>query len=124
MIRKAASVVVVLCLSSASLHADATKLTVSATSATVYKSPSVASPVVGHANRGAALDVTREVGDWVKVERGGDVIPKVAEIVSDPEHPRGKEPYVYPTRCPVCGSPADSPDRKNRLIENTTRALR
>lgn len=46
------------------------------------------------------------VGDWVKVERGGDVIPKVAEIVSDPEHPRGKEPYVYPTRCPVCGNPA------------------
>jgi len=46
------------------------------------------------------------IGDWVKVERGGDVIPKVAEIVSDPEHPRGKEPYVYPTVCPVCGNPA------------------
>ena len=46
------------------------------------------------------------IGDWVKVERGGDVIPKVAEIVSDPEHPRGKEPFVYPTRCPVCGNPA------------------
>ena len=45
------------------------------------------------------------VGDWVKVERGGDVIPKVAEIVSDPEHPRGKEPYVYPTKCPVCRNP-------------------
>ena len=46
------------------------------------------------------------IGDWVKVERGGDVIPKVAEIVSDAEHPRGKEPYVYPTNCPVCGNPA------------------
>jgi DNA ligase (NAD+) len=46
------------------------------------------------------------IGDWVKVERGGDVIPKVAEIVSDPDHPRGKEPYVYPTVCPVCGNPA------------------
>jgi len=46
------------------------------------------------------------IGDWVKVERGGDVIPKVAEIVSDAEHPRGKEPYVYPTHCPVCGQPA------------------
>jgi DNA ligase (NAD+) len=46
------------------------------------------------------------IGDWVKVERGGDVIPKVAEIVSDPEHPRGREPYVYPTVCPVCGNPA------------------
>ena len=29
------------------------------------------------------------IGDWVKVERGGDVIPKVAEIVEDAEHPRG-----------------------------------
>ena len=46
------------------------------------------------------------IGDWVKVERGGDVIPKVAEIVSDPDHPRGKEPFVYPTHCPVCGNPA------------------
>jgi DNA ligase (NAD+) len=46
------------------------------------------------------------IGDWVKVERGGDVIPKVAEIVSGPDHPRGKEPFVYPTKCPVCGNPA------------------
>ena len=30
------------------------------------------------------------IGDWVKVERGGDVIPKVAEVVEDEEHPRGK----------------------------------
>ncbi len=70
MIRKAAAVVVVLCLSSASLHAQSTQstqLTVSATSASVYKSPSVGSPVLGHAQRGAALDVAREVGDWVKV---------------------------------------------------------
>jgi SH3 domain-containing protein len=67
MIRKAAAVVVVLCLSSASLHAQSTKLTVSASSASVYKSPSVGSPVIGQAQHGAALDVTREVGDWVKV---------------------------------------------------------
>src|SRR4029079_643409 len=67
MIRKTAAVVVVLCLSSASLHAQSTKLTVSAASASVYKSPSVGSPVIGQAQRGAALDVTREVGDWVKV---------------------------------------------------------
>ena len=67
MIRKTAAVVVVLCLSSASLHAQSTQLTVSESSAPVYKSPSVGSPVIGKAQRGAALDVTREVGDWVKV---------------------------------------------------------
>ena len=46
------------------------------------------------------------IGDWVKIERGGDVIPKVAAIVEDAEHPRGKQEYVYPTRCPVCHQPA------------------
>ena len=47
-----------------------------------------------------------KIGDWVKVERGGDVIPKVAEIVEDAEHPRGGKTFVYPTKCPVCGSAA------------------
>ena len=28
------------------------------------------------------------IGDWVKIERGGDVIPKVAAIVEDADHPR------------------------------------
>jgi len=40
------------------------------------------------------------------VERGGDVIPKVAEIVEDAEHPRGDHKYVYPTHCLVCGQAA------------------
>jgi DNA ligase (NAD+) len=44
------------------------------------------------------------LGDWVKVERGGDVIPKVVEVVSDPEHPRGVFPFVFPTECPECHS--------------------
>jgi opacity protein-like surface antigen len=42
-------------------------LTVSVPSAAVRKSPSVASPVVGQAPRGAVLEVTRDVGSWVKV---------------------------------------------------------
>jgi len=45
------------------------------------------------------------IGDWVKVERGGDVIPKVAEIVEDAEHPRGAHGFEYPTHCPECGQP-------------------
>jgi DNA ligase (NAD+) len=45
-----------------------------------------------------------KIGDYVKVERGGDVIPKVAAIVEDAEHPRGKHAFVFPTHCPVCGS--------------------
>jgi DNA ligase (NAD+) len=44
------------------------------------------------------------IGDWVKVERGGDVIPKVAEVVEDAEHPRGTLRFDFPTKCPECGS--------------------
>jgi DNA ligase (NAD+) len=44
------------------------------------------------------------IGDWVKVERGGDVIPKVVEVVEDKDHPRGEKPFAFPTHCPVCGS--------------------
>ena len=69
MIRQAAAVVVALFLSTSPLYAQSTtvKLTVSEASATVHKTPSVASPVIGKAPRGTALVVTREVGDWVKV---------------------------------------------------------
>jgi DNA ligase (NAD+) len=44
------------------------------------------------------------IGDWVKVERGGDVIPKVVEVVHDAEHPRGTHKFVWPTHCPECNS--------------------
>jgi DNA ligase (NAD+) len=44
------------------------------------------------------------IGDWVKVERGGDVIPKVAEVVEDAEHPRGTVRFSYPSVCPECGN--------------------
>jgi len=44
------------------------------------------------------------IGDWVKVERGGDVIPKVVEVISDNEHPRGTSEFEFPTECPECHS--------------------
>jgi hypothetical protein len=42
-------------------------LTVSAPRAEVRKGPSLGSPVIGQAPRGAVLDVTRDIGAWVKV---------------------------------------------------------
>jgi DNA ligase (NAD+) len=45
-----------------------------------------------------------KIGDWVKVERGGDVIPKIVEVVEDKEHPRGKRSFEFPSKCPECGS--------------------
>jgi DNA ligase (NAD+) len=50
------------------------------------------------------LGLGLKVGDWVRIERGGDVIPKVVEVVDDPEHPRGEQEYSFPTVCPECGS--------------------
>ena len=44
------------------------------------------------------------LGDWVRVERGGDVIPKVVEVIADSEHPRGTKPFQFPTECPECKS--------------------
>jgi DNA ligase (NAD+) len=43
-----------------------------------------------------------KIGDWVRVERGGDVIPKVAEV--DKDHPRGEKEIESPENCPVCGT--------------------
>jgi len=42
---------------------------------------------------------------WVKIERGGDVIPKVVEVVVDAEHPQGTDLFEFPANCPVCGTP-------------------
>ena len=46
------------------------------------------------------------IGDTVKIERGGDVIPKVVEVVADAEHARGQVEFVFPTVCPECGAHA------------------
>src|SRR5271154_2562997 len=45
-----------------------------------------------------------KIGDWVEVERGGDVIPKVVRVVEDKDHPRGHKVIHVPEKCPVCGT--------------------
>lgn len=62
---------------------------------------------VGRATLHNADEVERlglKIGDWVLVERGGDVIPKIVEVVADQQHPRGHTSFVFPTHCPICGS--------------------
>jgi DNA ligase (NAD+) len=53
------------------------------------------------------LDV--RVGDTVVVARAGDVIPHIVSILVDrrpPDTPR----FIFPDRCPVCGSSASRPE--------------
>ncbi|WP_040604431.1 NAD-dependent DNA ligase LigA [Sagittula stellata] len=45
------------------------------------------------------------IGDWVQVYRAGDVIPKVADVDLS-QRPEDAQPYVFPTKCPECGSDA------------------
>jgi DNA ligase (NAD+) len=44
-----------------------------------------------------------KIGDWVQVERGGDVIPKVVKVIEDKDHPRGRRLFHMPEKCPECG---------------------
>jgi DNA ligase (NAD+) len=46
-------------------------------------------------------------GSWVKVQRAGDVIPNIAEVVVDAEHPEGTGVFEMPTHCPVCNTLAE-----------------
>lgn len=44
------------------------------------------------------------VGDTVRVEKGGDVIPKVVDV-DLARRPSDAEAFALPTHCPVCGEP-------------------
>ncbi|MGR3322838.1 MAG: NAD-dependent DNA ligase LigA [Pseudooceanicola sp.] len=63
--------------------------------------------IAGRDSRGEEIRGGKDIriGDWVQVYRAGDVIPKVADV-DLAKRPDDAEPYVFPTRCPECGSEA------------------
>jgi hypothetical protein len=67
MTRHVAAIGLVLCLAPAWAAAQTAEFSVGAASARVHKAPSTGSPVIGTAPQGTVLEVTRELGDWVKV---------------------------------------------------------
>lgn len=45
------------------------------------------------------------VGDTVIIQRAGDVIPQVVEVLTA-KRPKESKPYKFPAKCPACGSHA------------------
>ncbi|SMQ69985.1 DNA ligase (NAD+) [Devosia lucknowensis] len=45
------------------------------------------------------------IGDTVTIQRAGDVIPQIVDVLLD-KRPKDAEPYHMRDTCPVCGSPA------------------
>ena len=42
------------------------------------------------------------IGDWVLIEKGGEVIPKVLKVI-DSKRTGDEKPFRMPKKCPVCG---------------------
>lgn len=67
---------------------------------------SLAGSVISRATLHNAEEVARKdirVGDWVAIEKGGDVIPKVVHVDFKRRH-RDSSPWHMPKHCPVCHS--------------------
>ncbi len=63
--------------------------------------------IKGTDNNGESLREGRDIriGDTLVIQRAGDVIPQVVDVVLD-KRPKSAKPYKFPTECPVCGSEA------------------
>ncbi|MDA8602985.1 NAD-dependent DNA ligase LigA [Alphaproteobacteria bacterium] len=48
-------------------------------------------------------------GDTVVIQRAGDVIPQVVEVLLD-RRPDDSAKFVFPDACPVCGAPTSRPE--------------
>lgn len=44
------------------------------------------------------------IGDWVIVQRAGDVIPEVVKVIES-KRTGGEKKFKFPKKCPVCGEP-------------------
>lgn len=64
----------------------------------------VTNATLHNADEIARLDA--RVGDRVRLQRAGDVIPQIVEVTTDPAAHARLAPFVYPATCPQCGSEA------------------
>ncbi|HET9427740.1 MAG TPA: NAD-dependent DNA ligase LigA [Allosphingosinicella sp.] len=64
----------------------------------------VTNATLHNADEIARLDV--RVGDRVRLQRAGDVIPQIVGVTTEPSAHARLAPYAFPETCPECGSEA------------------
>lgn len=74
---------------------------------TLVSGSTVARATLHNADEIERLDV--RVGDTVVIQKAGDVIPEVVEVLKN-LRPHGAKPFAYPVRCPSCGWKLERPE--------------
>jgi DNA ligase (NAD+) len=76
-------------------------------SATQLAGTTVTRATLHNADEIARLDV--RIGDTVVVQKAGDIIPEVVEVLAN-LRPKSTKPFHFPTHCPSCGTLLERPD--------------
>lgn len=66
----------------------------------------LAGSLIRHATLHNASEIARKdlrVGDTVRLQKAGEIIPAVVEVLLD-RRPAASRPFAYPQSCPACGS--------------------
>lgn len=63
---------------------------------------------LNNADQMAQLDI--HIGDWVYVEKGGEIIPKITGVELSRRTPESATPPAFPSVCPDCGTPLVRPE--------------
>jgi DNA ligase (NAD+) len=50
-----------------------------------------------------------KIGDWVNIEKSGEIIPKVLSVVTS-RRTGEEKPFRFPKKCPVCGGVVSRPE--------------